>query len=79
MLKTGGCSMLNLLKDGTKLYSKHRTTYTVTRFIASGGQGEVYEVTAKGHHYALKWYYKHSAVPYQHKLIERLRSEEHTS
>ncbi|MCL2187507.1 MAG: protein kinase [Defluviitaleaceae bacterium] len=65
--------MLYALKDGTKLLSKHRMTYTVKRFIASGGQGEVYEVDdKKGQAYALKWYYPHAATPYQQKLIERL-------
>jgi DNA-binding helix-hairpin-helix protein with protein kinase domain len=65
--------MLYALKDGTKLLSKNRMTYTVKRFIASGGQGEVYEVEGKkGQFYALKWYYPHAATPYQQKLIERL-------
>ena len=65
--------MLYALKDGTKLLSKHRITYTVVRFIASGGQGEVYEVEDKsGRRFALKWYFTHSATKYQLKLIERL-------
>jgi len=47
--------------------------FVVKRFIASGGQGEVYEVEDKsGKKYALKWYFKHSATAYQHKLIENL-------
>ncbi|MCL2388585.1 MAG: serine/threonine-protein kinase [Defluviitaleaceae bacterium] len=65
--------MMYALADGQKLLSKHRMTYKVVRFIASGGQGEVYEVEDKaGQRYALKWYFKHSATPYQQKLIERL-------
>ena len=65
--------MMYALKDGTKLMSTHRIGYTVVRFIASGGQGEVYEVEDKnGGRYALKWYFKHSATPYQQKLIDRL-------
>ena len=65
--------MLYALKDGTKLLSKHRMAYTVKRFIASGGQGEVYEVEDKnGQGFALKWYYPHAATAYQKKLIERL-------
>ena len=70
------------LKIGQKLQSQHGTIYTVVRFIASGGQGEVYEVEDKKNsgsgpssgRYALKWYFKHSATPYQKKLIERLIS-----
>ena len=66
--------MIYALKDGSKLLSKLRITYKVIRFIASGGQGEVYEVedTKSGQRYALKWYFKHSATDYQQKLIERL-------
>ena len=52
--------MIYALKDGTKLVSKHRIGYTVVRFIASGGQGEVYEVEdTSRQRYALKWYFKH--------------------
>lgn len=65
--------MIYMLKDGEKLLSKHRISYKVIRFIASGGQGEVYEVEDKnGARFALKWYFKHSATKYQQKLIERL-------
>ena len=64
------------LKIGAKMPSQHGSIYTVIRFIASGGQGEVYEVEDKksGRRYALKWYFKHSATDYQKKLIERLIS-----
>ncbi len=64
----------DFLKDGTKLKSVHNTEYEIKRYIASGGQGEVYEVcdTKTKNKYALKWYYKHSATPYQRKLIERI-------
>ncbi|MCL2456275.1 MAG: protein kinase [Defluviitaleaceae bacterium] len=65
--------MIYALADGQKLLSTHRITYKVIRFIASGGQGEVYEVEDKnGQRLALKWYFKHSATKYQQKLIERL-------
>ena len=64
------------LKTGAKMPSQHGAVYTIIRFIASGGQGEVYEVEDKksGNRYALKWYFKHSATDYQKKLIERLIS-----
>ena len=65
--------MLYALKDGARLLSKHKMGYTVARFIASGGQGEVYEVEDRsGSRYALKWYFRHSATKYQRELIERL-------
>ena len=64
------------LKIGDKLPSQHGSLYTIVRFIAAGGQGEVYEVEEKkaGRRYALKWYHKHTATAYQKKLIERLIS-----
>ncbi|MCL2400133.1 MAG: protein kinase [Defluviitaleaceae bacterium] len=67
---------MTALKTGAKLQSQHKRVYTVIRFIASGGQGEVYEVEDKASRsrYALKWYFKHSATPYQKKLIDRLIS-----
>ena len=62
-----------MLKNGDKLKSKHNVIYTVIRFIASGGQGEVYEVENKsGLRLALKWYFPQSATKYQQELIERL-------
>ncbi|MCL2708540.1 MAG: protein kinase [Defluviitaleaceae bacterium] len=66
--------MFYAIPEGTKLTSKHKIKYAVIKFIASGGQGEVYEIEDKGTgvRYALKWYYKRSATPYQLKLIERL-------
>lgn len=67
---------MTLLKVGEKLPSIHGRAYTIIRFIASGGQGEVYEVQDKagGKSWALKWYFKHSATDYQKKLVERLVS-----
>ena len=66
--------MLNSVPDGTRLYSSHKIEYRTMRFIASGGQGEVYEVEdmKTGSRYALKWYYKHSATAYQRKRIDDL-------
>ncbi|MCL2049584.1 MAG: protein kinase [Defluviitaleaceae bacterium] len=65
--------MIYALSDGQQLLSKHRMPYKVIRFIASGGQGEVYEVEDKsGQRFALKWYFKHSATKEQKKLIENL-------
>jgi serine/threonine protein kinase len=62
------------MKNGTRLRSVTKREYIIRRFIAAGGQGEVYEVedTATKTAYALKWYFKHSATAYQRKLIKRL-------
>ncbi|MCL2224641.1 MAG: hypothetical protein FWB96_06715 [Defluviitaleaceae bacterium] len=59
---------------GEKLKSKYDKNYfVVIRFIASGAQGEVYEVTDKKNRtFALKWYFKHSATDHQKRQIERL-------
>ena len=63
---------MNMLNNGAVLTSANNARYTVIRFIAAGGQGEVYEVESKGKRFALKWYFKHSATAYQKKLLKRL-------
>ncbi|MCL2699495.1 MAG: hypothetical protein FWE68_04215 [Defluviitaleaceae bacterium] len=62
------------MKNGTKLRSVANREYIIRRFIAAGGQGEVYEAedSATKTAYALKWYFKHSATDYQRKLIKRI-------
>lgn len=65
----------SILQVGEVLKSSLEISYTVVKCLGSGGQGEVYEVTAGNKHYALKWYHKHMATPKQQthicKLIER--------
>ena len=46
-----------MLKIGQRLNTREGTMVQVERFLAAGGQGEVYEVTSAGRHYALKWYF----------------------
>jgi serine/threonine protein kinase len=62
------------MNNGTRLRSAAGREYVIRRFIAAGGQGEVYEVldSATKTAYALKWYFKHSATAYQRKLIKRI-------
>ena len=64
-----------ILKIGEVLKSSLEISYTVVKCLGSGGQGEVYEVTAGHKHYALKWYHKHMASQQQKahigQLIER--------
>ena len=62
------------MKNGKRLRSVAGREYIIRRFIAAGGQGEVYEVddSATRTSYALKWYFKHSATAYQRKLIKRI-------
>jgi eukaryotic-like serine/threonine-protein kinase len=46
-----------MLKIGQRLNTREGAAVQVERFLAAGGQGEVYEVTSDGQHFALKWYY----------------------
>lgn len=44
------------LSSGLELKSLNGISYKVKKFLASGSQGSVYEVTDGRDHYALKWY-----------------------
>ncbi len=60
------------LKAGTFLTSESSTKYKVVSFLGAGGQGEVYDVTSNGKHYALKWYFKHMATREQKDILDNL-------
>src|SRR5690606_35451872 len=62
--------MLELLKVGEKVKVRTGEACEVSRFIDSGGQGEVYEVDWNGKPHALKWYFSHTASPEQRKALE---------
>ena len=64
--------MDGLLKAGTILSSESANKYVVNKLLGAGGQGEVYEVENGGRHYALKWYYKHTATTSQKGILENL-------
>ncbi len=65
--------MLNSnLQKNQLLTSIHKIQYKVEKLIGSGGQGEVYSVTAGGKNYALKWYYQNTASKEQKGIIEKL-------
>lgn len=50
-----------VIEKGIKIVDKNGVAITINSLISdSGGQGDVYRVTYKGHEYALKWYCKHS-------------------
>ncbi|MDF2595285.1 MAG: serine/threonine protein kinase [Clostridia bacterium] len=63
---------ISMLQSGDELVSIHNITYQVVKLLGSGGQGEVYEVSAKGKSYALKWYHHHMATQNQRAIIEKL-------
>lgn len=64
--------MEGLLKAGTILTSESGVKYVVKQLLGSGGQGEVYDIENGGKHYALKWYYKHTATKEQKGILENL-------
>ena len=45
-----------LLNQGQKIKTIYDESVEIIKFLASGGQGEVYEVLFRGEHKALKWY-----------------------
>jgi len=62
-----------MLKIGRRLVSREGQNVRIDRFIASGGQGEVYEVDVEGRKYALKWYFT-PVTPEQEQRAEEQRS-----
>ena len=50
-----------IIEKKIKIVDKNNVAVSVNSLISdSGGQGDVYRATYKGHEYALKWYCKHS-------------------
>jgi DNA-binding helix-hairpin-helix protein with protein kinase domain len=64
--------MEGLLEIGRVLTSEYGNKYRVEKLLGAGGQGEVYDVTCRGTHYALKWYFKGSATEAQKKILDKL-------
>ncbi|MCR5734740.1 MAG: hypothetical protein K6G22_09070 [Lachnospiraceae bacterium] len=48
----------SIFEKGIRVVDENDSPVTIVRFIADGGQGEVYQVSYKGNDYALKWYSK---------------------
>lgn len=64
--------MEGTLKCGTVLQSQSGQSYTINSLLGAGGQGEVYDVSKNGQHYALKWYFKHTATEQQKEILSNL-------
>lgn len=65
--------MNELLKPGQIVRSASGAVqYEIVSALGSGGQGEVYKVTAGDSEYAVKWYFQESATPEQRATIEAL-------
>jgi len=65
--------MNGLLKTGTTLTGLWNQEYVVGKFLGSGSQGEVYEVSDPGSNkLALKWYFKSNATEQQRKILDTL-------
>jgi len=60
------------LKEGHEFTSEINKKYKIKKFLGSGGQGEVYEVSAGKEKYALKWYLPHVATSQQYEILEDL-------
>ncbi len=63
--------MNSLLHVGQLLHGTN-TLYRVGKLLGSGSQGEVYEATANGQVYAIKWYFSQMATKEQLAGIQRL-------
>ena len=61
-----------MLKIGQRLNTREGSVVQIERFLAAGGQGEVYEVTSEGQHYALKWYF-HPTTAEQTTQLEEMK------
>ncbi len=64
--------MKEILKPGQFLHHRGLDIIKVEKFLGSGGQGEVYQVSVSKNQLALKWYYPNHATPVQAGLIDRL-------
>jgi len=64
--------MNQLLKEKQVLPINSKDNCVVEKFLGSGGQGEVYEVSLQGQSYALKWYYPKMATAEQKSGLENL-------
>ena len=60
------------LKVGTMMTSECGNVYKVIKMLGAGGQGEVYDVVCNNDHFAMKWYFKHTATPDQKKILNKL-------
>ena len=64
--------MNQLLKEKQILPIDNKDNCVVEKFLGSGGQGEVYQVSIQGKSYALKWYYPKMATAEQKAGLENL-------
>lgn len=64
--------MREMLKPGQYLHHRGLDIIRVERFLGSGGQGEVYEVSINRSPMALKWYYPSHGTEAQAGVIDRL-------
>jgi len=66
---------MEMLKKGTKISLSSGEIGTIERFLASGGQGAVYEIAIGKKLFALKWYFRHlgtAVLSRQRVIIDRL-------
>lgn len=63
------------LKVGEEFTSEKGNKYVVKKLLATGGQGESYEVEINNKQYFLKWYYSGAATEEKLSLLQRMIDE----
>lgn len=70
--RIGGFLVHRSFRDNQRVITKLGKTFTVIKFLGSGGQGEVYEILYDNRKLALKWYFVQTGSDKQKTMIKQL-------